>query len=33
MKQDQLSGAAADAWGRKTAREIAAELAAQNRCP
>ena len=29
MKQDQLSGAAADAWGRKTARAIAAELGAE----
>ena len=29
MKQDQLSGAVADAWGRKTARAIAAELGAE----
>ena len=29
MKQDQLSGAAADAWGRKTARAIASELGAE----
>ena len=29
MKQDQLSGAEADAWGRKTARAIAAELGAK----
>jgi hypothetical protein len=29
MKQDQLSGAAADEWGRKTARAIASELGAE----
>ena len=29
MKQDQLSGAAADDWGRKTARAIASELGAE----
>ena len=29
MKQDQLSGAAADEWGRKTAREIASKLGAE----
>ena len=29
MTQDQLSGAAADEWGRKTARAIASELGAE----
>ena len=29
MKQDQLSGAAADEWGRKTARALASELGAK----